>query len=114
MIVVNEKCFVKTLDCSTAHISKATADRLMLQKSLVDRADGDESPEYLPLIVYDKDEYGWFIKVPGKEDLDLSLVREELPGDLYLVLRYALESKCSWIVFDCDGADVEGLPKFDW
>ena len=111
MIIVNEKCFMKTLDCSTGHISKATADRLTLQYALTDE---DESPEHLPLIIYNKDEYGWFIKVPRKEDLDLGLVREELPGDLYLVLRCAMENECSWVMFDCDGADVEGLPKFDW
>lgn len=92
----------KELVLSTCHICKETSERL----SKIDKGDLLESDLFI-------DEYqeGWRILVPT--DLashDFGIV----PGDLVLLLLLAKENDCKWLVLDCDGLEVAGLPVHTW
>ncbi|CAH9013936.1 conserved hypothetical protein [Vibrio phage 424E50-1] len=38
----------------------------------------------------------------------------DLPKELLNLLQIAKAHNCKWLVLDCDGTMVEGLPTFDW
>lgn len=60
----------------------------------------------LPTAIFEKSEYGFFCYV--SEDTD------ELPTDLEACIHYARSRSCEWLMFDCDGPIIDGLPVFDW
>ncbi|CAH9013927.1 conserved hypothetical protein [Vibrio phage 501E54-1] len=47
------------------------------------------------------------------EDLKESTVESDYPN-LIKLLQIAKAHNCRWLVLDCDGGVVEGLPTFDW
>lgn len=57
--------------------------------------------------------YGWVFW--AHEQMDGEGVEHiGLSEEVGKCLLYALELKCDYILFDRDGPEVEGLPKFDW
>ncbi len=96
----------KMLTLSTAHISEATAE--LLQRC--NAADWDDpSIEDVPLVVYEKSDYGWFVVVPN----DLFRINRT-PPDLLMLFRLAQAQGCTWIMFDRDVEPVANLPTFNW
>lgn len=92
----------KMLDVSTSHITEETARKLDVEVfGIMDGMD---------LVVYKK-ECGWFVAVPS--DLE-NLPVNRIPEDLKQCLEVAIEHDCTWIVFDCDVAVVEGLKTYEW
>lgn len=88
----------KMLTISTFHISKRTAHLIGL--------------EQIPLVIYPKDGYGWFLYL----DLE-SCEKEELssiPEDLWKIISFAKMQGCNWLCLDCDGEMLKQLPVFDW
>jgi hypothetical protein len=90
----------KMLTLSTAHISEETANKLNVKIIY--------GMNYIPLPIYNKDGYGWFIFV--SEDYN----ELNLPDDLKKCLDLATENECEWLCLDCDGLIVPNLPTYDW
>lgn len=80
---------------STIHISKSTDDWL------------EESKE-LPLIVFKKDDYGWWIWVPEEFE------NEEIPEDLLECLILAWKNDCHWLCLDSMGQRISSLREHIW
>ncbi|AUR93558.1 hypothetical protein NVP1187O_245 [Vibrio phage 1.187.O._10N.286.49.F1] len=38
----------------------------------------------------------------------------DFPEELINLLQIARSHRCKWLVLDCDGLEVAGLPTFDW
>lgn len=55
--------------------------------------------------------YGWFFDAheentgPG---VDL------IPDDLFAAMTWARKKGFEYLLLDCDGGEVEGLPRYDW
>lgn len=86
----------KMMVLSTGHISKETAKLLEEDK--------------VGVVVYPKDEYGWFIVVTDWNGIDA----DPVPDDLAECLKIAEENGCDWLCLDCDGETVENLPIYQW
>ena len=95
----------KMLTVSTAHITEGTAELL----------DNDR----LDIIVYPKDEYGWFITFEeniancynsDKNKSNYSYV----PKDLLKLLMFAKDLGCDWLCLDRDGDILDYLDTYDW
>lgn len=92
----------KMLTLSTAHITKETADLLEREvKYLLDK---------IPLAIYNKAEFGWFIHVPDEYYLEKELV----PNDLLECVNIAIKYNCKWLCLDCDGLIIPELKIYDW
>ena len=86
----------KMITVSTGHISKETAELL-------------ENDNIYGLIVYQKDEYGWFIFLSEEDDYYVSI-----PDELLKLIKFAKDLGCSWLCLDRDGDVLEYLEVFDW
>ena len=88
----------KMLTISTVHISEETAKKMDITV---------ENGE-LPLSVYRKERYGWWIYLtPGISN------NNYLPNDLKDCITLAAENHCQWLCIDCDGRVVPGLKKYE-
>lgn len=87
----------KYLDLSTGHVSAATAEWLDMN-----------ARKLISYKIQLKGEYGWLIFALS-EEFDV-----EVPEDLLKVINYAKAKKCTWIMFDRDGATIDKLPYFEW
>jgi hypothetical protein len=96
---------VKTIELCTSHVSEETA-------KMLDQQAAEHNPD-IPLIVYEKQEYGWFVVVPENEE-DVVEAVAKLPSDLLKTLEFALNHKCRWIVFDRDVMPSIELPCYEW
>ena len=85
----------KMLVMSTGHITKTTSKLL--------------SEEAVGIVVYKKDEYGWFVVVSDWRDNE-----ESIPDDLKTCLAFAEENGCEWLCLDCDGEEYDALPTYSW
>ena len=91
----------KMLTISTAHIKEETAKILEdHSSSLID----------YDLVIYDKDEFGWWIHLPDEDYKEL----HNVPDDLKVCLNLAVENGCEWLCLDCDGEVVDCLPTYEW
>jgi len=90
------------LTLSTGHIRRETA------KALENEAKCNNNE--IPLVVYEKGEYGWFINVP--DDFDYEEI--ELPSDLKRCIDLAKENSCDWLCLDRDGVILPTLLIYDW
>ena len=99
----------RMLTISTVHISKKTAERLTFG-----------NPHDLKMPAYfEKGDYGWFVFVPRNYlDVHSNGDHEEsyqnAPDDLRDCMREAWLNNCEWLCLDCDGLEVDDLPKYDW
>ena len=91
------------LDISTAHITERDASIL------------DEMSCNLTIIPYQ--EYGWFIHVPDKEQLQFMIgdIKDSgLSRAFIQIITYAQEKGCDYILFDRDAPTISHLPIYDW
>ena len=95
-----EKCLI----VSTGHISKLDSEKL------TDMASGG----FQPLIVMDKDQYGWWICVPGKDDEDVFERASCMSEAFVTLLKEATFHECKWLVLDWCGPQYPNLPIFEW
>lgn len=94
----------RLLALSTVHVSESSREWLTEQANL----DGGFS-----LVVYEKSIYGWFIPIIDKSELiDTGFRVEGIPQDVQDVLKFAHQNGCTWLMFDRDADQVEGLPVY--
>lgn len=90
----------KELVLSTAHVKESTLN-------------GCFNEDYIKQYDYSTDEYGVRLHVSmSLSDFEDSGI--PFPSELVNLLKIAKENDCKWLVLDCDGDEVEGLPTFDW
>ena len=87
----------KMLSLSTGHVSEDTA-RLM---------DNDAIGQ---VVIYDKPNFGWFVHVPERFELDE--VKCSCPNDLFQCLDFAEKRGCGWIMFDSDVEPINELNMY--
>lgn len=85
---------------STAHLTETTAKYL-------DRTPASE----WPCVGGPYAGYGWFVHA-SEENLGEGF--SAIPDDLFSVMTWARRQGCGYVLFDCDGYQVEGLPVHDW
>jgi hypothetical protein len=91
----------KMITLSTGHIQASTAEYL------------NQDYHDTNLVVYEKDEFGWFISLDS-EYIPEMLKTLETPADLAQVIAYALDHGCTWLALDVDGQELEELPTYEW
>lgn len=67
----------------------------------------------LPLSIYDKEEFGWWIYVP-QNMIEFYKGGEDIPEDLWSCMLLAWENNCTWLCLDCDGQEVDELEMYEW
>jgi hypothetical protein len=82
----------KMLVLSTAHLNPYVSQRVL---------PGVGYP------AFQKDNFGWFIYV--MDDLPT-----EMPNSLKVVLNYASDLSCDWVMFDQDAPTLPSLPEYEW
>lgn len=90
----------KMITMSTAHISEETS------KILSDIND-------LPLSIYDKFGFGWFIYLPTDKTEDAKILKK-LPKDLAMIFMFARHHFIDIVCLDCDGSTIDDLPNYEW
>lgn len=86
----------KCLTISILHIKKSTAVMLYAE-------------EVFDMVVYRKDEFGWWIVTSP------NILRDpEIPLDLKACVELALQYDCEWLCLDRDGEVLDNLPTYDW
>lgn len=97
--------FLKMAELSTVHLTPQTANLLDNEKWCEDNY----------LIVYKKDECGWFIPVIEPHGYYWeNMASEILPHDLYDCFKYAAENNCKYLAFDCDAETIDELQTYEW
>ena len=91
----------KMITMSTGHISEETSKILR------------DINNTLPISVYDKTGFGWFIYLPIDKTEDARILKE-LPKDLAMIFMFARHHMFDVICLDCDGNDIDELPIYDW
>lgn len=89
----------KMLTISTAHISETTYQQLL-----------NDPESFYPIIVYPKDEYGWFVHRTPKCDNGPDCI----PADLDILIQKAEMEGCDWLCLDRDGDIISGFPVYEW
>ena len=92
----------KMITISTGHIKEDTA--LALEREV------KYELNKIPLSIYNKAEFGWFIFVPDKNDFE----EENIPNDLLDCINFAIKHDYNWLCLDCDGLIVPDLKTYDW
>ncbi len=95
------KYISKMLTLSTSHISAETSELI---------ADEPDNNGF-GLAVYEKAEFGFWIYCGDKRVSD---ILSELPDDLRRCIELARENDCEWLCLDCDGAEINNMPTYDW
>lgn len=98
----------KMLVLSTGHLTESTAD-------ILNDAAHDEPPfcelEWGPSFARDE---GWLFRVRPLAENGAPDESEGTPLDLSRVFMFAREHGCAWVMFDCDGPQIEELPWAAW
>lgn len=82
---------------STAHITEEVAESL--------------AQDELPIIVYSKDQYGFFIFVPEQFEHERD---SRLPPCLQDIIELAKSQGTAWIMLDRDAEPSEALTQYSW
>lgn len=86
------------LDASTAHMTKADADKLQIRAIICDP----------------HDEYGYWVHVCEDPADEISLKVAGMSAEFRGVITYARTHACNWVLFDRDAEHIPGLPVFNW
>ena len=90
----------KFIVVSTSHVTGKTAKLL------------NEAPiEEWPCLGGSYGEYGWFLYA---HDENCGAGKDVIPDDLFAVMTWARTQGCDYLLLDCDGDTVDGLPVHDW
>ncbi|QFZ20525.1 DUF5983 family protein [Saccharothrix syringae] len=85
------------LDLSTSHLREQTCLQL----------DDHEG------VVAHNLRHGWLLFVPDPAD-EAASGDIDWPDELVPIVELAQASGCSYVLFDADGPQLDGLPVFDW
>ncbi|MCG8273898.1 hypothetical protein MIC97_20650 [Aquamicrobium sp. NLF2-7] len=85
---------------STSHVSEETARRL----------DNIPAGDW-PCLGGPYGQYGWFLYA---HDENAGIGKDEIPADLFTVMTWTRKQGYDYLLLDCDGDEVEELPRFDW
>lgn len=85
---------------STGHVTEKTA-------KLLDDVPVDE----WPCLGGRYGQYGWFLYA---HDENCGTGKDAIPDDLFAVMTWARKQGFEYLLLDCDGDEVEGLPIHDW
>lgn len=85
---------------STCHVSERTAKRL----------DDTPTAEW-PCLGGPYGEYGWFLYA---HDENSGVGKDRIPDDLFAVMVWVRRQGCDYLLLDCDGDEIEDLPRHDW
>lgn len=85
---------------STAHLTERTARHL----------EGTPASEW-PCAGGPYGDYGWFVYA-HEENCEAGPM--SIPEDLFGVMTWARKQRVDYILFDCDGDVIDGLPSHDW
>jgi hypothetical protein len=99
----------KMLDVSTSHITENDA-------KLLDESDSKKQSSISrnPLSAFSKG-VGWLVNIPATdEEVFKEILNYGYSNEFVELVKVALNHDCDWINLDCDGAEIEDLPKFDW
>jgi len=97
----------KMLVLTTGHVSQLTALKIHEGMARQERDGLTEEGFWLPQFLREE---GWMFYTRDTKQEET----HGAPEDLLVVLRFALEQGCHWVMFDNDGPEVEGLPLFEW
>lgn len=94
---------------------KFTVDQLeslvCVSTAHITRDDRDLLDDHVTLMIYEKEDYGYFVRVPSNlEEIDLSEYSQAFRD----LLAAADVAGCSWLEIDRDGDVIDGLPAFEW
>lgn len=95
-----KKDIKQILTISTSHIKPSTAEAL---------ANNHETGD-LPVSVYNKGDFGWFIYF-SPNNINHA---KELPKDLHDCILLAKENNCQILCLDCDAPTMDSLPTFSY
>lgn len=59
------------------------------------------------------EENGLFLWVPNNP-VESDCMEDRVPPEILRLQILAREHDCDYILFDCDGPEVEGIPKWEW
>ena len=93
----------KMLTISNGHVSDGTWQKLAREASA-------EFGVVLPMSVYEKGNYGFFVCCASMVDIIADEDEKEIPDDLLLCMKLAHEHGCIWLCLDDDGEIVPELP----
>ena len=88
----------KMLTISTAHIRPDSTRFLDDEYTFGDAG----------LVLYGKDEYGWFIYISDIETY------KRVPQDIVDCMKFARSHDCHWLCLDCDAEVINELPTYHW
>lgn len=101
----------KMLSLSTAHISKATSEKLKTE----------QDTNAMGLTLYEKtgsgESYGWFLYLDATQPCGYSKEAVEnglIPKDLAACMALTNDTGCTILCLDCDAPIVPYLKQFDW
>ena len=89
---------------STGHVTKETAELLNVEAA--NCLEPDKLSTFMPMTL-PWSTYGWLVYAEAEP------AAHETPADLQACMSYAMERGHSYLRFDCDGDQVDGLPFFD-
>lgn len=96
----------KVLVLSTAHLTKEVAEELPVFST------NDADPANRPWWPAWTREEGWMFYVPPR-DVDDDRYKVA-PVCIQACVNLARELGCCWLMFDCDGTCIDGLPTWEW
>ena len=68
-------------------------------------------------IVIDEYDHGWRVLITGDPELfdeQMEEIRGSEHPELAALMELAQKHDCKWLLFDCDGPEVEGYPTYKW
>ena len=92
----------KMITISLAHITSETYEWLTEEV--------EEEDIQIPVVVYAKSEYGFFIYIPE----DIRTEHDNIPADLLDCVLFADRNDCRWLCLDRDGEISDGLVAYNW
>lgn len=92
------------LTLSTAHVTPKTRDWLNAQGEI---AAEHHRTRQNPEIHVAPNIYGWSFYCD--EDPD-----ENFPEDIVAIMKFARAQNCEYVMLDCDGDQLDELPKYVW
>jgi hypothetical protein len=93
-------------DLSTSHVTQATMQQI--EETGDQQRLGNRGPYGWPAMSIGVYEYGAFLSVPARDELD------KLPIDLAAVMRFALLMNASVVRLDNNGDELPGLQRYEW
>jgi len=85
---------------STSHIREETAKRLDLTPATAWPCAGGPYGSY-----------GWFLYA---HDENAGVGEDRIPDDLFAVMTWVRTQGCDYLLLDCDGEEVDELPRYEW